>query len=383
MNKSIPVFILLCSFSLQAAPPFSIVHISDWHGGFSTTASSNAANLTGWIFAHTNDGVLNVRGLVATGDLYEQEQDGFYLANKWSLADWTNTVVALQTNGVFFVACNGNHDAENFGQDDGWAAYAEPTNAPVTAWNSIFPVSTFASQTNSVVGFGYIANRLTNDSRNFVATYTNGGINLAFLTFSSSFTNGASPYSTNNVRAQIQDQVTWMTNQMAGLSNYNCIMLAHFMLGVKPPNYNNPLLTNTDFSVIGYSNSAGGDYIFDAGMRQTTNLFLSLSGHTKRLNKGRLFESTAGGITEIQCFCPQLGSGLGTNFVAVGQTVNVLTFVPDRKIMVTRTYQLVPDIELTNGAPQMVRVIAGVTNQYPSSWTTPLLFPKTRNFIRL
>lgn len=385
--KCLLLILLALALRVNAAAPWSIAHWSDCHAG-AWCLSTNADNLFAYVLSKTNDGTLNIKGLVLTGDVYEQDTNYFnggsyYNSNQWQFTAATNKFRSFVTNGVFLIACNGNHDADDFANTYG--SWTDPADVSL-AWSNMFSVDFFSGQTNYVPGLNWGGSAIANDARQMVMTYTNSGVNLAFATFSSSFSNGIPASGIfADIFSQIAPQTLWVSNQLASLPNYNGIALAHFWLGhdLKAGQLGNmyhtvrnyPLLTTNDWNYAYYQNIGPGIVPFFQGLGSCSNLFMCLGGHTQSLRKGHLYQPRAGGAVDIQSFNMQQTAGvLG---LPNGQAVSVITFYPDLKKAVTRTFNTLTGAEITNNAVDVGTISSdGASNYYQHTWTTPLAVPR-------
>jgi hypothetical protein len=368
--------LLLCLFAeATRADDFSFVHIGDFHAG-SAIWRTNFQTMIQWVLAHTNDGTLNIRGLISTGDLYEQNTNVYqpgsfgYSPDRLTYIDLTNGLNQLVTNGIKVWPCSGNHDCDTDGLQDWCTIFNDPL-----AWNNLFPVSWFSNQG------GVIGTRVAGDSRNIAITYTNGPVKLLFLTYSSHFTNSINFFPQISPADAVLDQTMWMTNLAAQYPDHNVIVAAHYFLAFSVGASYTPPKPDPYFSYddgTGYQRIGPGPAPLDQGFRDLPNLLFCLGGHTRSLYKGHIsVQANDGHFFDVQCFNTQTDPRNGV-------WVGILTFRPGLGIVQMSTYDAGSGRMLTNNDAALWKPTAGGGVQtYQHTWQVPLAVPRQKSIFRL
>jgi hypothetical protein len=398
MTRAASILFLFLSLIARAASPFSIAHWSDCHSG-AFIDRTNAQQLLSFVVAHTNDGDLNFKGMVLTGDIFEQlpryytPGDQFYSSNVWQFSELTNDLRAFTTNGLFLLACNGNHDADDFSGVMGtWTG--THTNSIDYAYTNVFTPAFYSNQT--APGLIYFTNSTPGDTRQMAVGYTNQGVKLLFTTYSSSFTNDRGGVSAPvDIRAQFLPQTQWVSNQLAIHPDYNGIVLTHYMLafdvtstpinGLEHLARPYPFFHTNDYNF--YRNIGPSGIAFEQGLGDNTNAMLVLSGHTQALRKGHLMQPRrGGGAVDVQALNMQ--SSVNISGLVNGQAVSVLTFYPDLGKMRVRTFNTLTGESLNNNSTAMIRYGSApngdtTTNTFQHTWTVPFAVPQQKRMFRL
>lgn len=378
------IALLLCfGFQSRAATNFSIAVQGDYHAGTANSWQTNFQIGIDWILAHTNDGDLNIKGLIHHGDSFEQDT-GSYIAGRMTVAELTNGFWQLITNGLFVFGPNGNHDCDADALTD-WC-----TTFNGFSFTNVFPVPFYSNQQAMVPGLGYVTNRFINDSRQIMMTYTNGSIKLALLTFNSHFTNSFNFFPEISPFQSLLPQTMWITNLAGQYLDHNIYVAAHYTLaqslgGINPTLGNVPWNPHPYFSYndgIGYFWIGPGPAPLLQGFRDMPNLLIYGGGHTRSLYKGHVpVQATDGHMIDVQCFNTQFAA---RNGIYVG----VITFKPDLGIIVMNTYNAATGRCLTNNDAELSQPISsnfgnpGGSQYYMHNWTNTLAVPRQKNIFR-
>lgn len=327
------------------AEVFSIAQVGDIHAGL-YTADIYGTNWVPWVLAHTNDGVLNVRIVVSTGDCYEQStaftNQG---ATRYSAAMLTNDVRLLRDSGLLTFFTDGNHDADNTNNlDMAWASW------PVVSgqeWNTVFPPPFFTNQNY------YVTSRFAGDTKNMAMVYTNGNIKLLFVSYHSDPT-------TNTPNATYQPQTTWVSNIVAQYPDHNAIICAHYFLSTNS--------TPAYADGTGYENIGPGAAPFEQAITNLPNLMLFMSGHNRRLFKGSyLTTGKDGHPIRATVFNTQNHSELRTT-----DFVNLFTFDTVASTVQNRTYIISEARYMTDYERGSRMTNTTFPNGFQHTWTMPI-----------
>jgi hypothetical protein len=375
MKLSLIIVLLFALFSRKVqAQDFSFAQAGDFHAG-SACWKTNFQTLVKFILAHTNDGILNIKGLISTGDLYEQNTNVYnpgsfgYSADRLTYVDLTNGLHQLRTNGVCVWLCGGNHDCDSDGLQDWCTTFHAPL-----AWNNVFPVSFFSNQV------GFLGTRVAGDSRNVIMSYTNGSVKILFVNYTSHFTNSLNFFPEITPAAAILDQTQWITNVAAQYRDHNVIVAAHyalaFSLGAQIESRSAPYFAYDDGT--GYQRIGPGPAPFSQGFRDVPNLLFYLSGHTRSLYKGHItVQASDGHFIDVQCVNTQKSQRNSL-------LVNILTFKKSRGIVQVSSYDAVTRLEVTNNSIAWTQsIFGGGTQAYQHNWTIPLAVPRQKKLFGL
>jgi len=365
---------------------WSIVHFSDCHAGLTShgTHRTNAETFMSWIYARTNDGVWNIRGLISTGDVYQQQTSYdvggiFYTDYKWQWTELTNAFNQLRTNGLFVWLCDGNHDADNFNDRywDNSIGYSGLNGSDVAkAWTNAFPLGFFTNQLGFVSNY-FAGTSTPNESKMCAMSYTNGDIKLLWIPISCAFTQnvGGVKYS---IRDGTAPMMQWATNLANSRPDHNVILGAHFLLSWTPeigqPHFRDDYGEGSQI----YQYLAHGKAPFEVGGLQITNTLMWLSGHTRSLYSGHVtLRDVSGHPFDVQCFNAQNMLGHASGYWN-GRYARILTFNARTKTVWMRTWDVLLDVEVTS----LTREIGSQTFSYPTQWKIPLSIPRQKRIIK-
>lgn len=353
------VILLLCWLAtLACAETFSVVQYGDVHAAFGRSRNYRATALYPWLFAHTNDGVLNIKGVVMAGDRYEDAQSSvtnFYnpgdTNGTYSTFQLTNDERTIVSSGLMFFASDGNHDGNNTNNVVGWCR----TNVTLP-WNVITPPSLFTNQTY------FVTNKDAGVYNNLVMKMSYGGIKLKFLSYHSD------PDTNSNQAVIYAPQTTWIRQQMRADPDYNCFVVAHYFLGkdtndVTPTNI---VPSYYDHNPV-YANIGPGNAPIENGILAEPNLAGFISGHNLRLLKGFYATNGVDGhpVGFVQ-FNTQSSSDYNLDWV------NVFTFDTLANTVTVGTYSISQAAWLRDYDTNYASVYFPNGNQHTATWRLPM-----------
>lgn len=369
----------------------TFVHYSDCHASLigQGTYRTNAEAIFNWIHAHTNDGVYNVRGVILTGDNFQQQAkfcdpSGFqYNPDKFQIGELTNALWGLVNAGVHVWMTDGNHDADNVAEHklyDGTrpdiTTGALQDSESAYAWNSYIPLSLFTNQV------GFVTNYQAGKSQMTAMTYTNGPLKLLWIPISCSITtilNGV----VYDFNPQVKAQMDWAKAIAAQYPDHNVILGAHFLLGWSDK-MQRALLRN-DYAegpgAVIYRYLPHGRSPFDTGALDITNTLCWLSGHTRNVwSDHTVLRATNGHRIDVQVFNLQQSSLHGSSGNANGRYVRLLMFDMRRKLVRIETLDVANDALLTSDWTREFPP-GTVLQYYPVRWTIPWAVPHQKRLI--
>jgi hypothetical protein len=341
--------LMLCCISSQAASQFVWIMHGDDHAGLSGSTSSNEfggmTNFvlnppTGWNVwnGYTNQGTIS--GNITMGDLFEQTVAFNGLPTDPTYAHPTNEVNFISNSiaaGLLTVACDGNHDADDFTGN----STLNGTRGCVTGaeWNTW--VGTNIWMRSPYFGGVHTAN----DSRQLYQLYTNGPLTFVIVTLQ--WPTNVSSFLTNatdvDMYGLFSNQLAWASNTMASFPDHLGVLVTHYMLN----KYGAPEFWDTGGSL--YTNIGPGKVV---SRFLPSNLWLILSGHNRTsLTQHFAFPVSEGnGLSHYGYIIQWDTQGISPHV----EMVNVLTFSPDLKRVDVGAFDISLGRYMTNGETRLV-----------------------------